>query len=252
MAQNERLIDLCLFAGKLMVTYGAETYRAEEIMNRMAIAGGMRNVHSFVTTTGVFLTGAHEDGDNLMQMIRIVDRFQDLNKVTEVNQLSRDFAFGHLDVGEAHQELLKISAARMNYPLWLIYIASGVGGGTFSYLVGSSMFDMIPAAVGGLISALSLVLFQHYLHAKFFSEYLAAFFGGVTALTLVHSGYGTNVDQVIIGTLIPLVPGIPLTNSARDLMNGDLISGLARGAEAALTSLSIAAGVATAVSLFLP
>ncbi|QQK78551.1 threonine/serine exporter family protein [Salicibibacter cibi] len=252
MAEKGRLVDLCLFAGELMVTYGAETYRAEDIMNRMAVAGGLKNVHSFVTTTGIFLSGVQEDGDNLMQMIRIVDRFQDLNKVAEVNQLSLDFVIGRIDEQEANQQLLKISAARMNYPLWLIYIASGVAGGAFSYLVGNTKFDMIPAAMGGLMSTLFLVLFQHYLHAKFFSEYLASFFGSITALTLVHSGYGTSVDQVIIGTIIPLVPGIPLTNSVRDLMNGDLISGLARGAEAALTALSIAAGVATAVSLFLP
>ncbi|MBB6451556.1 uncharacterized membrane protein YjjP (DUF1212 family) [Geomicrobium halophilum] len=251
MKERERLSDLCLLAGKLMVTYGAETYRAEDTMRRMAIAGGMKNVHSFVTTTGIFLSGVHEDGHNIMQMIRIVDRFQDLNKVTEVNHLSREFVLGRHSIAEANQVLLTISEAPMNYPLWLIYMASAVAGGTFSYLVGDSMFDMVPAAVGGLITTLFLVLFQHYLKAKFFSEYLASFFGGITALVLVHSGFGNNLDQVVIGTLIPLVPGVPLTNSVRDMMNGDLISGLARGSEAALTSISIAAGVATSVSLFL-
>ncbi|MBM7635112.1 threonine/serine exporter family protein [Geomicrobium sediminis] len=249
--KKDKLIDLCLLAGKLMLMYGAETYRVEDTMKRMAIAGGMDNVNSFVTTTGIFLSGVLEDDDDIMQMIRIVDRFQDLSKVTEVNHISREFVAGRMSITVARQELKRVEKQPMNYPLWLIYIASAIGGGAFSYLIGDSLFDMIPASIGGLVSTLALVLFQHYLQAKFFSEYLAAFFGGVTALILVHSGFGTNIDQIIIGSLIPLVPGVPLTNSVRDLMAGDLISGLARGAEAALTSLSIAAGVATAVSLFL-
>ncbi|GAK04888.1 hypothetical protein JCM19037_3343 [Geomicrobium sp. JCM 19037] len=249
--KNDRLIELCLTAGKLMLMYGAETYRVEDTMKRMAVAGGMRDVNSFVTTTGIFLSGMLDDDDDVMQMIRIVDRFQDLSKVTEVNHLSREFVSGSMTIQEARAELKRIEKQPMNYPLWLIYLASAVGGGAFSYLIGNSMFDMLPASIGGLVSTLALVLFQHYLQAKFFSEYLAAFFGGITALILVHSGFGTNLDQIIIGSVIPLVPGVPLTNSVRDLMAGDLISGLARGAEAALTSLSIAAGVATAVSLFI-
>lgn len=110
---------------------------------------------------------------------------------------------------------------------------------------------MLPAFIGGVITTLSLVFFQHFLKAKFFSEFMAAFIGGGTAFFLVGIGFGSNIDQIIIGSLIPLVPGIPLTNSVRDLMSGDLVAGVARGSEAALTSLSIASGIALSVTIFL-
>jgi len=42
MKQNEKLmvIDACLLAGKIMMQSGAETYRAEDTMIRMAAACG--------------------------------------------------------------------------------------------------------------------------------------------------------------------------------------------------------------------
>ncbi|SDI12501.1 Uncharacterized membrane protein YjjP, DUF1212 family [Alteribacillus persepolensis] len=249
MEKAEQIMEGCLLGGKLMLRYGAETYRVEDTMTRMSRSAGMQEVSSFVTTTGIFLAFRTKEGQELMQMIRVRERFQDLSKVTSVNQVSREFTHGELTIEETIQRLKDIEHAPMNYPLWLIYLASGIGGAAFSYLMGGSAFDVLPAFIGGLITTVSLVLYQAYLKVKFFSEFLAAFTGSIAAVLMVYSGFGINVDQVIIGALIPLVPGIPLTNSVRDLMSGDLVAGVARGAEAGVSSLSIAAGVAVSLSI---
>ena len=51
-----------------------------------------------------------------------------------------------------------------------------------------------------------------------------------------------STDTVIIGTLMLLVPGLAITNAVRDSIAGDLISGLARGAEALLIAVAVALG----------
>ncbi|MCK9927343.1 threonine/serine exporter family protein, partial [Frankia sp. Mgl5] len=56
-----------------------------------------------------------------------------------------------------------------------------------------------------------------------------------------------HLDLMIVGTMLPLFPGIAVTNALRDLMAGDLMAGIARGVEAGLTALSVA--VATAIIL---
>ncbi|MFZ4454531.1 threonine/serine exporter family protein [Salibacterium aidingense] len=249
MGKAEQTMSFCLLGGKLMLRYGGETYRVEDTMYRMAKAAGMHNVNSFVTLTGIFLAFRTEDGQDYMQMIRVRERFQDLSKVTSVNQVSREFTHGNLSIEEATNQLTDIEKAPMNYPLWLIYLASGVGGATFSFLIGNSFPDILPAFIGGLITTVSLVLYQKFLKVKFFSEFLAAVSGVLAAVLLETSGLVQNMDQVVIGTLIPLVPGVPLTNSVRDLMSGDLVAGVARGAEAAVTSLSIAAGTVVSLSI---
>lgn len=251
MGKADQMMDICLLAGEIMLTYGAETYRVEETLERMAKAANLKNVHSFVTTTGIFLSFEEEGRDDMMQMIRIDDRYHDLNKVTLVNQVSREFVTGQITADEAHTKLKQIVSKKMNYPIWLIHLASGVAGAGFSYLFGGGIKDTIPAFIAGVTASIILIEVERYLRVKFFAEFIAAFVGGAVAIALVFFGIGTNLNQIIIGTLMPLVPGVPLTNAVRDLMSGDLLAGVSRGAEATITSLSIATGIALAITLFL-
>jgi uncharacterized membrane protein YjjP (DUF1212 family) len=50
--------------------------------------------------------------------------------------------------------------------------------------------------------------------------------------------------------VMPLVPGVAITNSFRDILAGHLISGTARGTEAIFTAAAIGVGIATVFTLF--
>ncbi|WP_041808092.1 threonine/serine exporter family protein [Evansella cellulosilytica] len=252
MGKADDVMDICLLAGQIMLTYGAETYRVEETLERMAKSASFSNIHCFATTTGIFLSFEEKkEKEDLMQMVRVDDRLQDLGKVTDVNQVSRQFVAGDITIEEAHEKLTAIAKAPMQYPLWLIHIAAGIAGGGFSYLFGGGWFDLIPAFIAAVVSSIVVVEFERHLKVRFAAEFTAAFAGGTTAILLVLIGIGSNLDQIIIGSLMPLVPGVPLTNAVRDLMSGDLLAGVSRGAEALLTSLSIASGIALTISVFL-
>ena len=60
-------------------------------------------------------------------------------------------------------------------------------------------------------------------------------------------GLAQNSDKIIIGTLMILVPGLALTNCIRDILAGDLMSGVAKIAEVFLIGVFIALGAAIAV-----
>ena len=55
----------------------------------------------------------------------------------------------------------------------------------------------------------------------------------------------------ITGAIMPLVPGVAITNAVRDTISGDLISGSARLIEAFLTAVAIAVGVGFVMTLFM-
>ena len=46
------------------------------------------------------------------------------------------------------------------------------------------------------------------------------------------------------------VPGVALTNSIRDFLSGDMLSGVARLMEAMLTAISLAAGAGVVIKIF--
>ena len=57
------------------------------------------------------------------------------------------------------------------------------------------------------------------------------------------------MDVVTISTLMVLVPGMALTNAMREIMAGDIISGLSRAADSILTAAAIAIGTAVGQAL---
>ena len=48
-----------------------------------------------------------------------------------------------------------------------------------------------------------------------------------------------------------LVPGISFTNSIRDIIAGDFVSGISRGVEAVTTGIALASGSGMILSIFL-
>ena len=69
------------------------------------------------------------------------------------------------------------------------------------------------------------------------------------SLLLVRLGLGRSVDIVTIGVLMVLVPGVALTNAMREIMAGDVFSGLSRTADAILVASAIALGSAAGLAI---
>ncbi|MEG2653004.1 MAG: threonine/serine exporter family protein, partial [Ruthenibacterium sp.] len=55
--------------------------------------------------------------------------------------------------------------------------------------------------------------------------------------------FALNMDKIIIGGIIPLVPGMALTTAIRDFAGGDYLSGTIRLIDALLVASAIAIGV---------
>jgi len=75
-------------------------------------------------------------------------------------------------------------------------------------------------------------------------------YGALCAEILTAVGLGAHLDQIIIGALMALVPGIALTNAMRDVMAGDMVSGISKVAEALLIGGAIALGTALSLGMF--
>lgn len=242
------IAQVCLLAGKIMLENGGETYRVEDTMTRIADAFGTPNSHSFVTPTGIIFS---IDGpEQTTRLIRISERSTDLRKVTVVNAISRRISQGELSVIEAHQLLEEVDSANPGYPVWFKIVAAAVASGCFLIMFDGTWHDFIPAFLSGGAGLSFLLYFHRLVPIKFFAEFLASLLIGTMAYLFLKAGIGHDLDKMIIGSVMPLVPGLLITNAVRDLMAGHFVSGLSKGAEAFLTAFAIGAGIAFVLSFY--
>ncbi len=245
--QTYKIMEVCLLAGKIMLQSGGETYRVEDTMMRIAASFGIEKTHSYVTPTGIIFSAEGEEPTRT-KLIRISERSTDLKKVAMVNSISRSISSGEVGLEEALMQLREINSLNLTFPFRIQVVAATLASGCFMIMFNGSWNDFIPAMISGGAGYYSFVHFHRYVPIKFFSEFLASFVIGLLSLLFVKIGIGHQLDTIIIGSVMTLVPGLLLTNAIRDLMAGHLVSGLSKGAEALLTAFAIGAGIALVLS----
>lgn len=245
--QVDEIMDACLLAGKIMLQSGAETYRVEDTMIRMASSFSIEETHCYVTPT-VIIFSVESMEQTKTKLIRILERSTDLKKVTLVNSISRKITDGEVQLQDVLTLLKEIDSLNITFPLRLQVTAASIASGCFLIMFNGSWNDFIPAMISGGLGYLGFVKFHRFVPIKFFSEFLASFIIGLLSLLFVKIGWGHQLDKIIISSLMSLVPGLLITNALRDLIAGHLVSGMSKGAEAFLTAFAIGSGIAVVLS----
>lgn len=243
------LIDTCLLAGRIMIESGSEMYRVENTITHIARSAGISTSTVYTTPTGLFFGIKGQPTSELRQ---ITQRTINLQKVQQVNTLSRQFAAQEIGLWQLHTQLEKIDHNVATFPLWLQTIAAFVVSATLMILF-TLQYDWPDLFITGLIGSAGY-LANYYVNVwtrvKFLSEFMAAFVIGILAVFATRIGWGQDIGHILIGAMMPLVPGVPLTNSLRDLFAGHLLTGTIRGVEAILTAGAIGTGIGIVFRFF--
>lgn len=108
-------------------------------------------------------------------------------------------------------------------------------------------------AVAAMPIAIVIYLMNTYIKTrgmnKLFYTALCSALCGFLAFLFVKIGFGNNADMIMIGDIMLIIPGLMLINSIREMLCGDLMSGLLRMTESIVLSMSIACGFAVPILL---
>ena len=243
--QNEMAIDCFLLAGRIMMESGAETYRVEDTMLRMARSQNMMDAQSYVTPTGIIFSLGKTQPTRITSISK---RITDLHRIVLVNNISRKLTSQIITLQQAYDELKRIENTNYFLPIIVQVLAASLASSCFLLMFKGIIPDMPASFVAGGLGLYIVTIIHNMTRVKFFSEFLAAVGVGVVASLAVHFGLGTEIDKIIIGSVMPLVPGLLITNAVRDLMAGHFTAGMAKGAEAFLTAFAIGSGIALVLS----
>lgn len=246
----KKLFCYAMETGEVMLRNGAETSRVEDTINRILKTAGLQVVESFVTPTGIFATLDDERIEMITYVKRVYKREVHLYKVALANDLSRRFCAQEMPLEEAIRQLDRIKE-ELPYPNWLMVLAKGIGAGCYAYVFGGDMADAFAAMGIGFFLSLLQILLRKGDSNKFFEDILGGAFIGILAIFFYHFlKIGSNFDLIIVGAIMPLVPGVAITNAIREVIQGDFVSGISRTADAFIVAAAVAVGVGSVLKIF--
>lgn len=237
----EQLISCTLDIGEQMLLSGAEVGRVEDSMRLICTAYGCTRVDAFTITSSIVVSLITADGKHITQSRRINGGQTDLTKVHKLNDLSRKICTEKPDYEYVESRIQEICSAK-TFPLWFEALASAMIAGAFTLFFGGSYLDGLVACTLGFVCRYLTYIMEKGGMNQVFVNASATFLLCLMSSYLTHIGFGHSADKMMIGTIMLLIPGIALTNSVRDLISGDIMSGLLRFFNALLGAAAIAAG----------
>lgn len=242
---SEDVLEVASEAGHILLENGAEISRVEDTMERISSHYGVHTGHFFVLSNGIFTTSSSNKYANV-EFIPI--RGIQLSKVVEVNRLSYRIASGKVSLTQARAELDAIRDEPMK-PAWEQIVGSAFGAAGFCAVFGGGFMDCAAAFVVGAL----LYLFLLFVSSRYLSKIVGGICNSLVATLLCLAsyrlGFGSSLSNIIIGAIMPLIPGVPFVNGVRDLADSDYIAGTTRLTDAMLGFFCIALGVGTSFVL---
>lgn len=236
-------------AGRIMLENGAETYRTEDTIAHICRAAGYGQAEVIVIPTGIFMTLWDHSGQRHTSVLRVSRRGINLSYIHEANAIARQVGTV-LPVDQALSQMEALTQ-RQPYPSWLVTLVAGPCSGFFALVLGGGLLEFLLATLAGMLAALAGRWAGRLDNNQVFSSLLGGFIVATVSLTSITLLGRGNLDATIAGAVLPLLPGLAMTVAIRDTMRGDLVSGVARIAEALLVAACVAVGVGTMLGLWL-
>lgn len=242
----EQFLELTLSLGRQYVETGAEIKRVEDSLYRIYKAYGFENIEIYAITSLIVVTIKGPDGTHYTQSVRVTSGGTDLGRLEDINALIRYICTNKPNLVKLSDIINnpKNQAQKASEMHW-IYACRRWFCGFF----GGDMLDGTAAAVIAIAVYFMDYNFKLRNINNVIYTFIASLVSGVIALIFTHFGFGNNVDKVMIGVIMLLIPGLLLVNSIKEMFNRDIVTGLYRFVEAVFVAVAIAGGFAVSVLL---
>ena len=238
-AWRTRILSL---AGRIILENGGETYRAEDTVTRMARAMGMTEVDVFGIPSGLFISYTDECGERETSVCRIFLHGTHLARVDRVNQISRQLAEGSLAPEAVMDALREAACLGENMAVWYAPAVAFLTAAGFAVMFAGGWVDMV---VGGICAALTLLV-PRFLGRRDSGGMSSVLLGGILCALIPLVFHALTrlgvVEAMIASAIMPLVPGLSMTNAVQDLLRGDMVSGVTHAARAVMIAAMLAGG----------
>ena len=244
----EKLLDVGIRAGRMLLESGAEVYRVEETMIRICTGLACTDeVDSYVTSTGIMLSIGY-NGQVFSKISRIKNRNVNLHCVARINVLSRNIQIQDYSLEEVEQQLNKIEK-EPKYSVWMTTLFGGIGAAGFALFFDGGMLEIVISFAIGILIRLLVSLLSMMKMNDFINNVIASMLLAILSIFSKKVFLVIDVNVVVISGIMLLIPGLAFTNAIRDTIAGDYLSGVSRVMETLVCACAIALGVMVVFSV---
>lgn len=243
------VLRLATFIGQLMLANGAETFRVEDTVKRICKSRGFSHINVFMAPNTIIVSDDRFDGYTFMKVIE--NRCINLNVIDILNDFSRRFVSDtNMSIEKAIDELKNLEYKRAHSQR-AVNIWTAIGSSSFAVLVGGdNVLTFMLTLITSVIAMITFEKVKKISNIPVFATLVASIIIGFCGIGLVEIGILDTPKMLIVGSIMPLLPGVPFIKAIRDLVSGELMSGVGRAIDAGIIATAIAVGVGMSMNVY--
>jgi uncharacterized membrane protein YjjP (DUF1212 family)/uncharacterized membrane protein YjjB (DUF3815 family) len=271
----QRVLDLAMRVGEVLLSSGEDVAAATDTMLRLANAGGLPTCEVDITFTSITMCchrGMVAPPVTTMRLVRY--RSLDLTRLTDVSRLVERVERGEFDgehgvggdserdgeravdaspgagdgtggLARAAAELDQITNAEHPYPRWLATLAwAGMAASVAVLLGGGAVAAVVAFGATGVIDRIGRMLNRAGL-PLFFQQITGALLATLITAALLLGNLlpaGTRPSFVVAAAITVLLSGLSVVSAVRDAIDGFFLTAAGRAGEIAMYSAGLLAG----------
>ncbi len=245
----DRIVQGILDIGEAMAQSGAECFRLQDSLYRMAKSYGFVRYDIFAIPSNLQITVETPEGEIITQTRHIELSEMNLDRLDYLNHLCRTVCANPVDADELHEKFMEVMNRPKQKP-YLRYVAGVMGGTGFAVFFGCDWQDAIVATIISImIVAVGKWLEKRENNLLIYNAILSCL-SETVIMICAKVGLGHHSEWIMIGIVMLLISGLGITNGIRDLLQRDFISGSIKIMDSILGAAGIAFGIAFAMSMF--
>lgn len=254
--QLDEIAGFALELGAFLFSCGAHCARVKRNIVRIVDAWEVDvDMQFYFSGLILSLKSRKHSGLSVTRLKTILNHSVDFNAINDVSQLSWLIHNEKIKVGEA-EEIFEHIRKTQPYPISLVLLGIGCSCAGLCAIAGGDLRDASLAFLASVLGTLARLGAVRYRFNPMISFTLAAFVTTfITSLGMIHWtdwiwGRSASPSTAMATAVLYLVPGVPLTNSVIDLIEGYFPSAISRAAFGMFVLLCIAVGMILNIVLF--
>jgi uncharacterized membrane protein YjjP (DUF1212 family) len=239
--RTEDILFMMILFGRGIASSGGSATDVERYIEEIGRKNGFKTEVAS-TPTVIHISIVEADGRSWSRIERIKVERPNFYKIMGYRRLMKDYMHDE-NSGEDTIELLKeLEKGREHYSVFLRSLFAALAAFAFSIVFGGSLVE------ASLSMSITLPVFFSLVQLpsnRMLIDFLAGFTITILAVSAGHL-FDLNSSNIIVGSIMPFVPGILITNSVLELANRNLVSGSSKLTEALLILASLVFGASSA------
>ncbi|MBO5066194.1 MAG: threonine/serine exporter family protein [Clostridia bacterium] len=244
----EFILCKALDIGENILKCGGEPYRIEDTITRICSSYGAIHTDVFALPSLIIAGIRMPDGTTVSQMRRVYKTANNMFRLEAMNDLSRKICDGRIELNGIDGEI-ENAVNQKPFNKYLVLLGGVLGAGGFAVFFGGTLSDAVAASVAGFFVSI-FNMHKVKFRSRMLYSLVVSFIGAIVGLALFRLGVGDNIDMIMIGTIMLVIPGLAFGNAVRDLLFGDTVSGIIQLVQAILTAVMVASGFIAAIMVF--